>query len=158
MGDWFSCARGIRRRVVVPHYNTAMRTAHLIVSGAAFAVWLAAIVVYFVVCQNAMTRDWWLYGPAAILPAFWCVYAWFAARRADSITSKRLMTLAVPVLLSGLGMLLVAITDATAPTHGQYRPFGMGGVMVGDCCWYPAALCGFVSFIWAIVLQVKRLT
>jgi hypothetical protein len=135
------------------------RTAHLVVSGSAFAVWTAASVSYFVICENAITPDWCLYGPAAALPAFGCVYAWFAARRADSKTSERLTTLAVPVLVMGLGMLLVVIGDVTAEHPGGVggRPIGMGTGMVGQCCWTPSAVCGYISFVWGIVLQVIRL-
>lgn len=135
-----------------------MRTAHMIVSGTAFAVWTAASVVYFAACDNSVTRHWWLYGPAAALPAFWCVYSWFASRRAEPTTSHPLTLLSVPVLMTGIGILFVAVTDATAkPPEGLSYPIGMGVAMVGECCWPPAALCGLISFIWGIGLHIKRL-
>lgn len=137
-----------------------MRIAHLIVSGAAFAVWLTAVVVYCVVCNNSVTDNWYLYGPGAVLPSFWCVYAWFASRRAAAATSRWLTILAVPVLVMGLGILFVAVTDAMAelPVEERAHPNGMGVAMVGGCCWELAVPCGLISFIWAVVLQVKRLS
>ena len=133
-----------------------MRTAHLIVSGSAFAVWTAAVVAYCVMCDNAATREWYLYGPAAVLPAFWCVYAWFAVRRTGPETSRQLMLLPVPLLICGLGIALVVAGDVShQPPDGHRRHIGMGVAMVGECCWPPAALCGLVSFIWAIRVQVK---
>lgn len=131
-----------------------MRTAHLIVSGMAFAVWTAATVVYFGALKYADTKYWYLIGPAAVLPSFWCVYGWFAARQPEPSTSRWLTLLAVPVLVMGLGILWSIIADALAnPPTG----FGMGTGVVGVCGWQLALPFGLISFIWGIVLQVKRL-
>lgn len=130
-----------------------MRTTHLVLSGMAFAVWTAAGVVYFAVCENGITGYWWLYGPATALPPFGCLCAWFASRRAEQSTVRWLTVLSVPTLLAGLGMLLVVIADAVAePPPGRVRPIGMGTGMVGECFWMPTALCGLISFVWAINL------
>jgi len=137
--------------------NRNWRTAHLIVSGSAFAVWLASCIAFYGLCRWAVTEYWFPCIPIAVMPSFWCLYAWFASRRADANTSRMFMILAVPALLSGLGLAAaVAVTIAQGPQLERYDETGLQGVQIVRVCGWPiAALCGLISFVWAIVLQVK---
>lgn len=132
-----------------------MRTAHMIVSAAAFAVWVAACVEYCMLADYGVTVAWYLCVPAAVVPPFWCLCAWFASRRADPKTSRWLMMLAVPVLLSGLGVAAFLAGEVARPR--DIFESSRARLNVEGCCWPLAAPCGLISFVWAVALQVKSL-
>lgn len=130
----------------------------MVISGLAFAVWIAASVAFYALCDTGSMLAWYLAVPAAVMPSFWCVYGWFASRRAKPNTSGWLTLLAVPVLLMGLVVLCAVVVDAVEePFERSLRSAGMGMAVMGGCCWELAFPFGLASFIWGIVLQVKSL-
>ena len=134
-----------------------MRTAHLLVSVTAFELWLGAFAGYYALCETSGVLHWYLSIPAAVMPACCCLYAWFASRRADSKTCLWLTVLAVPVWLCGWGMVAAVAGDVAQP-HDRFEerdPQGTG--TAAAFCWPVSALCGLISFVWAVVLQVKSL-
>ncbi len=134
-----------------------MRTAHLIVSGTAFAVWLASCVAFYGLCRWAVTEYWFPCIPVAVMPSFWCLFAWFASRRASPGTSRMFTILALPALLSGLGLAAaVAETVAQGPQLERSAETGLLNAQIVRVCGWPiSAVCGLISFVWAVVLQLK---
>jgi len=120
----------------------------------AFAAWTTASVVLLVMWENA-AAEYWLYGSVAVMPAFWCVYAWFASRRATLVTCRRLTLLAVPLLGAGLYALMLAVAAATQPP--ETRSYEYAATVIAGCCWEFSVPFGLISFIWAIVLQIRSL-